>query len=277
MCCSRGSNISSTSRCTPARHNSRWRCGTLTSSGGALPCSTWSGWLTNVITVGTACSADDISSSWCSSRWWPRCTPSNTPTETTDLLCCDSPWLATRSSASSASRPSIRRISCPGPVLLFELLQLGFDPDLLARGQPVREQHAVEVVHLVLDDAREPVLGLQRLLLAIEILVGDRHRDPALDLGADAGKGQATLLFEGASLLARDLRVAEHTLLRTIGAIARGVQDQQLLLDADLRSREPDPTLVVHRLEHLAGELAQLGVELRDGLAASAQDRIGVD
>ena len=40
----------------------------------------------------------------------------------------------------------------------------------------------------MLDDAREPVLGLQRLLLALEILVGDRHRDPALDFGADAAE-----------------------------------------------------------------------------------------
>jgi hypothetical protein len=52
MFCRRGSNVSSTSRCTPARRSRRSRCGTLTSSGGACPCSTWSGWLANVITVG---------------------------------------------------------------------------------------------------------------------------------------------------------------------------------------------------------------------------------
>lgn len=49
----------------------------------------------------------------------------------------------------------MRRITGPGgPVLPggFQLQQLRLHPQLVGRGQPVDEEYAVEVVHLVLDD-----------------------------------------------------------------------------------------------------------------------------
>ncbi len=45
--------------------------------------------------------------------------------------------------------------------------------------------------------------------------------------------------------------------------------------NADLRRRQPDALRVVHRLEHVRHQLAQVVVELRHRIGGPLQDRIG--
>src|SRR5262249_14835989 len=77
-------------------------------------------------------------------------------------------------------------------VLLDPLL----DPVTRQRREMIDEEDPVEMVHLVLDDARLHARGLE--VDGLAILVGGVHRDglAALDVGVDPGKGKTAFLVD---------------------------------------------------------------------------------
>src|SRR5487761_38500 len=73
------------------------------------------------------------------------------------------------------------------------LAELAQDDVALQRRDVVDEQHAIEMIDLVLDAGSEEALGFEfaDLVLLVEIAQADRHR--TLNVGVLLGQGQATL------------------------------------------------------------------------------------
>jgi hypothetical protein len=60
------------------------------------------------------------------------------------------------------------------------------------------------MVDLVLEDARQPVVGFEPVLLAEAILRLEQDVGAAVDIGGDAGDAQASFLTDLAALLLDD-------------------------------------------------------------------------
>ena len=88
-----------------------------------------------------------------------------------------------------------------------------------------------------------------------------RPRRRRSDLGVHAREREAALVVGLAPRAARhDGRVYEHGLLRTLGRVARRVDDDEPHVARDLRRGEPDAVRRVHDLEHARRERARLVV-----------------
>ena len=133
----------------------------------------------------------------------------------------------------------------------------------------VDEQDALEMVHLMLEADREQAVEVFLMLLAILVepagadMVGPQH------LGILVGDRQAA--FGVGHFLVRmgqDFGVDEHPrLLDRLSAFFVGlaqVHHQQALGHADLDRGEADAGSVVHRLEHVGDQRAQLVIDLLD-------------
>ena len=162
--------------------------------------------------------------------WWPRCTPSKTPIETTEPP-------GAGSGRSASSKEVITACVAGGgglgrSVALDQGLERGLVAVLVRRRHAVDQQHALEVVVLVLDDAaREAVeLALDRLALGAEGPHPAALR--ADDLGVDLGEREAALLERRlGSEAVEDLGVDQGQVV--LGLAAR-VEHQDALLAADL-------------------------------------------
>ena len=145
-------------------------------------------------------------------------------------------------------------------------------PDRLERGllglgvEPVDEQHAVEVVGLVLDAAGEQVAALDRDRVAVDVLA---VRDDVLLAHAvegEVGQRQAAL---GAVLLLV-AREVQHRVDEVAERVV-DVVDEHPQADADLRRGEPDAGRLEHRVDEVLDEGAQLLVEGGDRSGGGAQ------
>lgn len=149
------------------------------------------------------------------------------------------------------------------------------DSHRLATGLPRRaidDQLSVEVVQLVLRDARCHVLEVDSNLLAVLVTALDPDRSRALDRDRHTLQGKAPLVVRfHLGTPADDLRVDERddlVLLRR--------EDEHALQDANLCRRETDPVGLLHQLSHAGGEPAQIIVELLDGSRLHAQHGVRV-
>src|ERR1035438_1529036 len=75
------------------------------------------------------------------------------------------------------------------------------------------EQHAVEVVNLMLDAAREQLFAIHLEPLALLVLGADADLGGAYDLLADVGEAEAAFLLIELALSEDDLGIDEHQLL----------------------------------------------------------------
>ena len=124
------------------------------------------------------------------------------------------------------------------------------------------------MVDLVLDAGGVEPLGILLVQLAVEIGEAQAHPRRALDLLVIFGDRQAALFVDRQLLRMRDdLRIDEHPRLRrglavlvALGEI-HGDQPQRL---RDLDRRQPDAGRVIHGLEHVVGELADIRRHLLD-------------
>jgi hypothetical protein len=141
----------------------------------------------------------------------------------------------------------------------------------------VDEEHAVEMVHLVLQAGREQAVGLDLPRLALAIEEADANPGGPLHLGIVVWDRQASLLVDGALVRgAEDFRVEED--LRGPGLALLGeVDDHQPDRLADLDRRQAYARRVVHRLQHVVDEPAQAVVEALDGFGDLAKHWIGQD
>jgi len=133
----------------------------------------------------------------------------------------------------------------------------------------VDEQHAFEMVHLMLQAHREQPLEL--LLMAYALLIEPAGADAvgAIDVGILVGHRQAALTVGhfvvglGQYLgIDEDARFLDH-FPAFLGRLAK-VHHQQPLGHADLDRGKPDPRRVVHRVEHVGDQHAQFVVDRLD-------------
>jgi hypothetical protein len=163
-------------------------------------------------------------------------------------------------------------------VLALQLLHLPRDQLALQGGQVVDEQPALEVVDLVLDAGR-PEAG-EVLLAGGAGLVGPADADfgGAGDVGVLLGDRQAAFLVDVGLLRGpQDLRVEQHERARRQRLVLHAVHDEEADADAHLGGGEADAGGVVHRLEHVVGETAEIGGDLGDRIGAAAQPGVGMD
>src|SRR5437763_7065873 len=158
-----------------------------------------------------------------------------------------------------------------GLLLLFGLAERahGFLALLLARA--VEDQHAVEVVDLVLDHSCLEPGGLHAALGAVLVLRLHADIDRTLDVDGDAGDREAALL-EALLVVARplDLGVDERDERRVLADAV----DEQALAQPDLRGREADAERVVHEPAHTPDLRTQRVVEPVHWRGAALQHRI---
>lgn len=122
-----------------------------------------------------------------------------------------------------------------------------------------KEENAVEMVVLVLNNAGEYPVGIKRKMVpvAIKRLHGDLER-PA-NVGVYTGDTETAFLVKPFVRRYRDdLRIDEKARF-----VLGNVDDEQPLHTTDLRSGETDPLRVVHRRHHIIRKADQV---IRDGL-----------
>ena len=131
------------------------------------------------------------------------------------------------------------------------------------------------MIDLVLQYAREQPLGLDQLLLAVEIDIAHPHLRRPLDLFGDFGNRKTAFLVHDRFVRRPDqFRVDQRD--RMLGLLAaRRVDGDHALCDADLHRGEPDARRVVHGLEHVLRERPHLLVDARDRRRFLPQQRIG--
>src|SRR5262249_6625391 len=145
----------------------------------------------------------------------------------------------------------------------------------LVRIEAVEQQHAVEVVDLVLEEAREHLVGFDLHFVAAQTDPPQRDHLGPDDLEVHPRHGQPPLFGGPLSGGGDDLRVDDR--VRTL----TDVVGEDAPLHADLRRGQTDADGLVHRLEHrlrqrgeapvdvldLAGALLQYGIpEKADGM-----------
>lgn len=147
--------------------------------------------------------------------------------------------------------------------------------------QAIGVEHAVQVVELVLQDAREPAGGAQLVAIAVLVL---RHEDRVLaprKLEALARDREAPLFVVLAGLVDRHRSDPEFGVgcdaTRTRAVSFGPVVDEQPLADAHLRCSQADAGRGLHGGEHVGDQRGQLGVEVDDRLRDLMQDGLSGD
>ena len=141
--------------------------------------------------------------------------------------------------------------------------------------QIIHEQHAVEMIDLVLDAGGEQAVGVFLVHLAVEIGEAHAHLRRPLDFLVIFRDRQAAFLVDRQFFRRRqDFRIDEDArprlalaVLVPLGEIHRD-QPQRL---GDLDRRKPDAGRVIHGLEHVVGELADLRRDFFDRLGDQPQ------
>src|SRR5712691_141685 len=162
--------------------------------------------------------------------------------------------------SSAASRLARLERECSRGTLLGEAVLLDLLLDAVARhgGEMVDEEHAVQVIHLVLDDTREKTLGFEVYGFAVLVRGLDGHPLAALDVPEDAGQRETPLLVDHGSAPSGDDGIDEGA--RSPFAV---VHDEQPIGDPHLWRGQADADLVVHRLDHVADSRRSSGVTSR--------------
>ncbi len=139
----------------------------------------------------------------------------------------------------------------------------------------VDEQNAVEMVDLVLENGGEQALGQDFALLPLAVKRAGAHGRWPLDLGVIFRNRKAALLV-GRAVLGRphDLGIDEHLGVGSFFLLG-GVDHQKTDRFGDLNGRESDARRVVHGLDHVIDQAAQIIVDALDLFTDEAQLRVG--
>ena len=135
----------------------------------------------------------------------------------------------------------------------------------------VEEQHAVEVIDLVLHGPRLEARQLGAVGPAVAVQGFERHGEGALDITVDIGDGETALLRLRLAGTFDDLGIDEHE--RLLVDLDHG----EPFAASDLRRGEPDAARVMHGLEHVGDEAAQLVGHLGDRRRRLTQNRVAQD
>src|SRR3954451_10491373 len=139
----------------------------------------------------------------------------------------------------------------------------------LAGVHPVDEQHAVQVVGLVLDAAGEQFGALDGHRVAVHVEPLGHHAPGPLDRVDQAGERQAALV-----VLVLVLRQVQRGIDQVTGLVVVDVVGEDPQADPDLRRGQACPVGIQHGFGEVFDQPAQLGVEITDRLGRRAQHGI---
>src|SRR3989441_6171651 len=204
----------------------------------------------------------------------PRCAGRSGWVTTATTSC----WWRSASRVGSAnsgvpSKRTLKREGVVGGVLAETFL---LDPPLDAVAghgvEAVNEEDPVEVVQLVLEEACAQPARLDRDGRTVGVVGLDPHPRRARDRREDARDREAPFLGGRLSSVDGDDRIDQR-----LGAVPLLVaDDDQPERDTDLWRGEADADLVVHRVDHVQDDRAELGRHLADGLGAPPEHRVAV-
>ncbi len=141
-------------------------------------------------------------------------------------------------------------------------------------GRPVDDQHAVEVVELVLGDPRREPSSSSRISLALGVGGLDRHPFVAARPGPrrPAATGSPRRRPRCSSEALGEPRVDERQRL----LLRVGLEDEDPSQHADLRRGEADAVRVVQQVLHPLDRAGRSSSKVLDVVRLHAQDRVGV-
>ncbi len=138
----------------------------------------------------------------------------------------------------------------------------------------VDEQHAVEMVDLVLQTGRQDAVGLDLLLGSIAVEIAHAASDRPVDLGIVLWNRQATFLIDR-GFVGHPKKFGIGQADRVLGVFVLGdIADDDAPRHRDLDRGEPDARRVIHRLQHVIHQRAHRVVDRCDGVADIAQARV---
>src|SRR5829696_2869322 len=141
----------------------------------------------------------------------------------------------------------------------------------------VDEQDPVEMVDLMLEDARPPAAGLEAYWTVVEPHPLDRHHFGARHLAGPTRDAQAAFITENSAARLDNLGVDQRN--RELWAalvveVLRYMHPDQSTQYPDLRRRQPDARRGQHRLVHIFGQAAQAVVHISDAQRLLPQPRV---
>ena len=156
----------------------------------------------------------------------------------------------------------------------------------------VDEQHAFQMVHLVLETRRHQAVHFRIMRNAIGIEPGRPDPRRAIDIGIEFGNRKTAFVIDrqivgrpGDDRVDEHLRIADpfdrfrRFLAFGLGCIGVGgtlqIDDEDAVRHADLDRRQPDPRRIVHGLQHVGDQCAVRISDGVDGPGNNAQPRIG--
>jgi hypothetical protein len=151
-------------------------------------------------------------------------------------------------------------VSHRGPARLAPLLE---EHSSLEGTQVVQEQHAVQVIDLVLDGTSCKVGGWNPNTLVVEARRFDHDPLRPVDIGKNVRYGETPFLAPDHSFAFDDLRIDEHD-----GVVFLGLHDGDPSSESNLIRREADAIVRVHRVEEITHELADVVIDGPDGIRA---------
>src|SRR5580700_7591854 len=158
---------------------------------------------------------------------------------------------------------------------LLQLANLPQDQVTLQRTQTPRKKDAVEVIDFVLEGAGEELCALHLEPVAIEVLRFDGDFGRTRDLVANVRQAEAAFFSVLLAFSMNDFRIDENDFIFRSLLVAE-VDDGDAPRDADLGRGQADANGLVHRLEHVRGQRAELVVELRDLFRGPLQNRVRI-
>ena len=144
----------------------------------------------------------------------------------------------------------------------------------IPRRHPIDDEHAGEMIELVLPDAGGEVVVTQFEPLAVESGRHDGRDLRAADRDPHVRNAEAALLERHEFALEPDLGVDEDLRVGLLGQ--PGVRHEQPTRDPDLRCREADPVRLVHRLDHGLHESVKVVIDRLDRLGTPSKHRMGI-
>ena len=135
----------------------------------------------------------------------------------------------------------------------------------LDRVEPLQQQDAVEVVDLVLEHPAHQLVALDGDGLAVDVEAVEQDPVGAEDRPVEVGHRQAALDVLPLAVVVGEGGVDDDAPARPVVDVV----DEHPLLDADLGRGQAHAGSLVHGLQHVVGQAAEVGVELGD-LAARA-------
>ena len=135
------------------------------------------------------------------------------------------------------------------------------------------EQHAVEMVELVLEETRFKFVRFDVDLVAIEVVATNMHRLGTHDVPRETRNRQAPFVELPLAVGFDDLGVDEGV---WVEALLSQVVDEQPLADAHLGCSKTQPGFVIHCLEHVVDEANQGSIDVGDVFCHLLQDLVAV-